>query len=344
MTPRIPVTVLGATGVVGQKFVALLADHPWFEVVSLCASEKNEGKRYGDAVHWLERTPLPAAARDLVLQRAEPGLRGRIAFSALDATAARTIEPRFAATGTWVVTNASPSRMDADVPLLIPEINAVHLALLEHQRATRRWDAGIVANPNCSAVVLASALGPLQQAFGVERVFASTMQAVSGAGYPGLSAIDSMGNVIPYIGGEEEKIERETCKILGAAFPVSAHANRVPVLDGHAISISVALAGRPGADDVVEALRAFQPPPDVCTLPSAPGRFMVVHDAPDRPQPRLDADLGGGMSVSVGRVRSCPILHVRLVALAHNTIRGAAGAALLNAELLIERGVVPRPS
>ena len=343
--PRIPVTVLGATGAVGQKLVRLLSDHPWFTLASLCASERNVGRPYGEAVHWLESTPLPDAIGAMDLQRTKPGVAGVVAFSALDAEAATTIEPWFAEKGYWVVTNTRTFRMEPDVPLLIPEVNAGQLGILDRQRSVRSWAGGLVANPNCSAIVLASALAPLHAAFGVARVFVSTIQAVSGAGYPGVASLDILGNVIPYIsGGEEAKIERETAKILAAHFPVSAHVHRAPVVDGHSLAISAGLRRVPGVDAVREALRTFRPPEEVRALPSAPDPFLFVHDAPDRPQPRLDAMLGGGMTVSVGRIRPCALLDVRMSALGHNTIRGAAGAAILNAELLVARGFVERPA
>lgn len=343
MTPppaRIPVTLLGATGAVGQKFVTLLAGHPWFSLVRLCASERNVGKPYGDAVRWLEPSPLPPAIAAMPIEAATPTAGSRIAFSALDADAAMTIEPACAAAGQWVVTNARPFRMDEDVPLLIPEINPDALALLDRQRTIRGWPGAIVANPNCSVVVLASALAPLHRAFGVERVVVTTLQALSGAGYPGVPSLDSLANTIPFISGEEDKIERETCKILAAAFPVSAQVNRVPVLDGHTVSVSVALRDHPSPEVVRAAFADYSAPPDVAALPSAPARFFVVDDAPDRPQPRLDAGRGGGMTVSIGRIRPCPVLGIRFVALGHNTLRGAAGAAVLNAELLVARGLV----
>lgn len=341
---RIPVAILGATGAVGQKFVRLLADHPWFAIESLCASERNAGRTYGEAVRWLEPTPLPPSIAAMPLQPAEPGVPGVIAFSALDATAATVLEPQFAEAGYRVVTNTRTFRMEPDVPLLIPEINADRLDLLDVQRERRGWTGGLVANPNCSAVVLASALAPLHRAFGVERVFVATLQAVSGAGYPGTPSLDILGNVVPHIGGgEEDKIERETAKILDAEVPVSAQVHRVPVVDGHTLAVSVGLAGAPDVDAIRSTLRTFEPPEEVRRLPTAPERFLHVHDAPDRPQPRLDAALGGGMTVSIGRLRPCPVLTVRFVALAHNTIRGAAGAAVLNAELLVARGLVARP-
>ena len=341
MTQKTPVAILGATGAVGQKFVTLLADHPWFEVAALAASERSAGKAYGDAVRWLDPTPLPRHIADMPVLACEPGIPGAIAFSALDASVAGPIETAFAAAGRAVVTNTRTHRLDADVPLLIPEINPDSLALIVGQRKQRRWKGFIVANPNCSTVVLAMALAPLHRAFGVERVFVATMQATSGAGYPGVPSLDILGNVIPGILGEEEKMERETQKILGASIVISAHTNRVAVVDGHTESISVGLTKKATPEQASEAIAAFRAPPDVEALPTAPCPPIVVHQAADRPQPRLDVGLGRGMQISVGRVRACPILDIRLTALGHNTIRGAAGAAVLNAELLVSRGLVP---
>ncbi len=341
---RIPVTILGATGAVGQKLVVLLAGHPWFAVRRLCASDRNAGRPYQEAVHWIEPTPLPSEFGALVLDSADADVAGTIAFSALEADAAETIEPRFAAAGYWVVTNARPFRLAADVPLIIPEINADDVRLVDRQRAARGWRGAIVANPNCSAIILASALVPLERAFGIEGLVVTTMQAVSGAGYPGVPSLDALGNVIPHIPGEEDKIERETCKILGRAFPVSAHAHRVPVVDGHTLAVSVRLTGNPDPADVTAAFHAFEPPAAVAALPSAPERFLHVRAEPDRPQPRMDAAAGNGMTVSIGRVRACPVLDIRFVAVGHNTVRGAAGAAILNAELLVARDLVSRPT
>lgn len=341
MTPKTPVAVLGATGAVGQKFVTLLADHPWFELAALAASERSVGRKYGDVVRWLDPVPLPRHISEMPVVPCDPAIPGVIAFSALDAGVAGDIEKAFAAAGRTVVTNTRTHRLDADVPLLIPEINADSLSLLSVQRHQRRWKGGIVANPNCSAVVLAMALAPLHRAFGVERVFLATMQATSGAGYPGVPSLDILGNVIPFVDGEEEKIERETQKILGAGIVISVHSNRVPVVDGHTESISVGLKQKTTPERAAQTLAAFRAQPDVERLPTAPCPPIVVHQAADRPQPRLDAGLGRGMQVSVGRIRPCPILDLRFTALGHNTLRGAAGAAVLNAELLVARGLIP---
>lgn len=342
----IEVGVLGATGVVGQQLVARLAGHPWFRAVWLAASERSEGRRYGDAAPWRLATPMPETARDRAVEACVPGRGPQIVFSALDASVAGEIERAFAEAGHVVVSNARNHRLDPLVPLLVPEVNADHLGLLEEQRRAKGWPGALVTNPNCSTVVLAMALAPLRP-FGLRAAIVSTLQAVSGAGYPGVPSLDMVGNVIPFIGGEEEKIERETLKILGAdggraphAAVVSAHTTRVPVVDGHTMTVSVDLAERPPIDDVRAALTAFSGRPQALDLPSAPRPAIVVRGEPDRPQPRLDADAGSGMAVSVGRLRPCPVLHVKFVALGHNTVRGAAGAAILNAELMRAEGII----
>jgi aspartate-semialdehyde dehydrogenase len=347
MSTKIPVTILGATGTVGQKFVRLLADHPWFAIASVAASGQSAGRRYGEVVRWREQVPIPDRVAGLTVQRAEASLPGRIAFSAIEADIAGEVEQAFAHAGKYVVTNTRTHRMEPDVPLLVPEVNPEHLELLCRQQRERGWKGGIVANPNCSTAGLVLALAPLHRAFGVERLFVATMQAVSGAGYPGVASLDALGNVIPYIGGEEEKMEGETRKILGrlegavVAEPpirVSAHTNRVPVLDGHLEVVSVGLSRRASPEEAVAALEAFRPPAEVADLPSTPARPVEVDHRADRPQSRLDLERGAGMTVTVGRVRPCPLLDLRLVLLSHNTIRGAAGAAIQNAELLVRRG------
>ncbi len=344
---KIPVAVLGATGTVGQKFVRLLADHPWFEIVALAASDQNAGKPYGEAVRWREPVPLSECIARIVLSGSAPPLRGRIVFSALDADVAQPIEQAFARDGALVVTNTKSHRMDPDVPLLIPEVNAAHLALLPCQQATRAWRGGIVANPNCSTAALTLALAPLHRAFGIERLFVSTMQAVSGAGYPGVPALDIVGNVIPHISGEEEKIERETRKILGevsagtihsADIAVSAHTNRVAVVDGHLETVSVGFGHRVSPTEAINALRQFSVAPEIRSLPSSPESAIELDLREDRPQPRLDLERGRGMTVTVGRIRPCPILDLRLVLLGHNTMRGAAGGAVQVGELLVAQG------
>ena len=344
MRSRVPVAVLGATGTVGQKFVRLLADHPWFEITALAASEQSAGRPYGEVVRWRETAPLPDRLAGMTVARSAPPLPARIMFSALDAEVARDIEQAFARAGALVVTNTRVHRMEPDVPLVIPEINADHLALVSRQRARRGWSGAILANPNCSTAGLVLALAPLQRAFGVEKVFVATMQATSGAGYPGVPSLDILGNVVPFINGEEEKVERETCKILGslgagavtpAPIGMSVHTNRVPVVDGHFEVVSVGLGRRATPDEAIAALREFRGTERVRALPSSPALPVEVDLRPDRPQSRLDLERGGGMTVTVGRVRPCPILDLRLALLSHNTIRGAAGAAVQIAELLV---------
>jgi aspartate-semialdehyde dehydrogenase len=342
----IEVGVLGATGVVGQQFVSRLARHPWFRCTWLAASERSEGKAYKTVAPWKLPTPIPGGAADRIVEACVPGKGPKVVFSGLDAAVAGDIEGAFAAAGHIVVSNARNFRMDPLVPLLIPEINADHLALIAEQRRSKGWTGAIVTNPNCSTVVLAMALAPLR-VFTIRAVVVSTMQAVSGAGYPGVPSLDILGNVVPFIGGEEEKMQTETLKILGsdggrAAYPavVSAHTNRVPVIDGHTMTVSVAFEHKPSIEQVKEALRNFAGRPQELWLPSAPQPPIVVSEEQNRPQPRLDADLGGGMAVMVGRVRECPVMHAKFVALGHNTVRGAAGAAILNAELMHAEGLL----
>jgi aspartate-semialdehyde dehydrogenase len=338
--------VLGATGMVGQQFVSRLARHPWFEVSWLAASERSEGKTYAAAAPWRLSSPMPERQRDMNVDACVPGRGPKIVFSALDAAAADTLEREFAAAGHVVLSNARSFRMDPLVPLLIPEVNADHLCILKEQRQQKGWAGAIVTNPNCSTIVLATALAPLRQ-FSLRAVVVSTMQAVSGAGYPGVPSLDILGNVIPFIGGEEEKVESETLKILGAdggrqphQAIVSAHTNRVPVIDGHTMTVSVDLQEDPDLDDVLEAFESFGGRPQELNLPTAPRPAIVLMREPNRPQPRLDADLGDGMAVSVGRVRKCPVLSNKFVALGHNTVRGAAGASILNAELMKAEGLL----
>jgi aspartate-semialdehyde dehydrogenase len=353
MTAKIPVSVLGATGTVGQKFVRLLSDHPWFEVAAVAASSASAGKRYGDVVRWREPVALPERIASLVVRECVPPLPGPIVFGALDADVAGPIEQAFAAAGSHVVTNARNHRMDADVPLLIPEANVDHLALVDRQREGRGWPGAILTNPNCSTAALVLALVPLHRAYGIEKLFVSTMQAVSGAGYPGVASLDILGNVVPYIGNEEEKMERESRKILGtlgpdgvapAGFALSAHTNRVATVDGHLMTVSVGFRKRVTPDEAITVLRDFRASPRVACLPSSPTAPVEVDLRVDRPQPRLDLERGGGMAVTVGRVRTCPILDLRLVLLGHNTIRGAAGQAVQIAELLVAEGRVDRPA
>lgn len=345
---RIPVAVLGATGTVGQKFLALLDQHPWFDVVAVAASSQSEGRLYGDVARWRESTPLPQHIAAMTVQGTRPPLgNARVVFSAMDADAALEVEQSFARSGAMVITNTRVHRMQPDVPLLIPEVNAGHIGLVERQRRERGWSGAILANPNCSTAALVLALAPLHAAFGLERAFISTFQAASGAGYPGVPSLDLLGNVIPFIAGEEEKVESETLKILGvlahgevrpAAATLSAHCNRVPVVDGHLEVVSAGFARRPTVEEAVAVLREFRGPGVVPSLPSSPAQPVVVDSRPDRPQTRLDVQQGAGMAVTVGRVRPCTLLDLRLVLLGHNTIRGAAGAAIQIAELLRAEG------
>jgi aspartate-semialdehyde dehydrogenase len=348
---RTPVAILGATGAVGQKFVALLANHPWFEIVQLVASASRDGKYYGEEVRWREPTPLPDHIARLRLTTIEPNPHVGIAFSALDSQVAYDVEPAWAEAGVMVVSNASTYRMTPDVPLIVPEINADHLGMLARQRRGRIWAGGIVANPNCSTAVLVTALAPLHRAFGIRRAAIATLQAASGAGYPGVPSLDLLGNVIPYIGGEEEKIECELTKIFGtiedehivrAEIVASAMVHRVPVVDGHLVSVSLAFDRTPSPAEAIEVLRSFRASPLVQGLPSSPALPIEVDERPDRPQTRLDLDRGAGMTVTVGRVRPCPLHDLRLVALGHNLVRGAAGAAVQNAELILASGVLDR--
>lgn len=347
---RWPVAILGATGAVGQTFIRQLANHPWFEIAELAASDRSAGKPYAEACRWLEGD-LPAVLAERTVLRCDPAaVQAPLVFSALDSGVAGEVEQAFAKAGRFVLSNAKNHRMDADVPLVIPEVNAGHLGLIEVQRKARGWSGGIVTNANCAATVAAMAMAPLQEAFGIRTAMVFTMQAVSGAGYPGVPSLDILGNVIPYIGEEEPKVERELGKLLGrlqggaighAAFAVSAHTNRVPTEHGHMVCLSLAFNTTVSADDAMRAIAEWRGCPQAQGLPSAPGRPLVLTDAVDRPQTRRDVNAGNGMTVTVGRVRKDPILDVKLVALGHNTIRGAAGGSVLNAELLVSLGMIP---
>jgi aspartate-semialdehyde dehydrogenase len=348
MGKRIEVGVLGATGMVGQQFIQALAGHPWFELTWLAASERSFGKGYADAAPWRLEAPIPEGIAGRMVEPCTPGKGPRLVFSALDAGVAGDLEQAFADAGHLVLSNARNHRMDPAVPLLVPEVNADHLALLRVQARRRAGKGAIVTNPNCSTVVLSMALAPLR-AFGLRACLVSTMQAVSGAGYPGVPSLDILGNVIPFISGEEEKIETETRKILGTLagevvepHPVlmSAHTNRVPVVDGHTETVSVALAEKPQLAALRAAIDGFAGLPQRHGLPSAPERPLVYLDQPNRPQPRFDASRGRGMTVSVGRLRPCGVLDWKFVALGHNTVRGAAGASVLNAELMQAEGLL----
>lgn len=350
MTQPLRVGILGATGAVGQIFVQLLADHPWFEVTALAASERSAGQTYRDAVNWIGKRPIPPQIAGMTVQLTEPGLDCDFVFSGLSSSVAGEVEQAFAAAGYPVISNAKNYRMQDDVPLLIPEVNPDHIRLIEKQD----WggDGFIVTNPNCSTVGLVCALRPLVDAFGVETVQVTTLQALSGAGHPGVPSLDALGNVVPYIGGEEDKMATEPKKLLGtlkngrinpADITVSAQCNRVPVKDGHTSCVSLTLAEPASPEAVREALRRFTSPLAGKGLPSAPETFIHVDDAPDAPQPDRHVQRGRGMTVSVGRVRSCEVLDIKFVTLVHNTVRGAAGGAVLNAELLLQEGyLTPR--
>jgi aspartate-semialdehyde dehydrogenase len=351
MTSKIPVTILGSTGMVGQRFVERLVEHPRFEIRYLAASERSTGQSYGEAAAWrLTSRPYGGLAeRPLVPADPEHALCP-VVFSALDTGPAREIEPAFAAAGSMVFSNASAFRMAEDVPLLVPEVNADHLDLIEVQRRQRGTRGAIVCNPNCTATMLVMALAPLEHAFGIDAVMMSSMQALSGAGYPGVASLDIQGNVIPFIGGEEEKVEEETPKILGklrggqiepAKLKMSAMCHRVGVVDGHTEAVSVSLRGSPGPAQVLEAMQAWHPLPQQLKLHSAPERPLRLHSVENRPQPRLDVERDGGMSVHVGRVRRCPLLGIKFTVLGHNTQRGAAGASILNAELALQKEMLP---
>jgi len=345
MIEKIPVAILGATGTVGQRFVSLLAEHPWFEIASVTGSERSEGRVYNEAVRWLLPGEIPSVVREMQVTRNDGKLGGaQLVFSALPSRVAKDAEPQLAAEGYIVCSNASAHRMGSDVPLLIPEINAKHLELIDLQRDRRGWSGLIVASPNCSTTGIVFPLKVLDDAFGVSHVHAVTMQAISGAGYPGVSSLEQYDNIIPHIRGEEVKIEQETRKLLGklgreeiepADMRVSAQTNRVPVLDGHMAALSIGLKNASDVNEVKASLSAFGGSEG---LPSAPARPLIVRSEENRPQPRLDREAENGMAVSVGRVQPCSVLDFRMISLVHNTLRGAAGGALLNGELLVREG------
>ncbi len=340
------VGILGATGTVGQRFIELLQDHPQFEVSALAASDRSAGKTYAEACAWKLAGSIPESVRDIVVQPIEPPLDCELVFSSLPSSVARETEEAFARAGYPVISNSSSYRMDEDVPLLVPELNPDHLELIEVQRTKRGFTTGfIVTNPNCSVISVAPPLAAIHRRFGIESVIITTLQAISGAGYPGVPSLDITDNVIPYIAGEEPKVETETQKILGrfadgaiekADFTVSAQCFRVPVIDGHTASVRVNLKETATLEDVIDAMRTFP----VLDLHSSPKHFIEVSDEPSRPQPRLDRDNGGGMTITVGRVFPDNVFDYRFVALSHNTVRGAAGSAILNAELLIDKRII----
>ena len=344
--------VLGATGVVGQRLVQMLGNHPWFDLTEVAASERSSGKTYAEAVRWHLDAPIPESARNLVVKGLDPSLDCDFVLSALDSSVAGPAEEDFARAGYPVVSNSRNHRMDADVPLLIPEVNAAHLDAIPLQQKNRGYDTGfIVTNPNCSTAGLVLVLKPLADAFGLEKIFVVTLQAISGAGYPGVASLDIQGNVVPFISGEEEKMETEPQKLLGkwdgsrfveAGLGISAHCNRVPVENGHLESVSMSLKKVATLAEVHEVLRDFAVSEELAALPTAVKNPIVVLDEENRPQPRRDVNAGNGMAAAVGRIRECPLLDVKLTLLSHNLLRGAAGAALLNAELLAARGFFAR--
>jgi len=349
LNSKTPVGILGATGIVGQRFIQLLEQHPWFEVAWLAASERSAGLPYASAANWRLKTPIPERVAQMTVSPADPKGAPQVIFAALDSKVAQELEPKFAAAGCAVVSNSSAFRMQPDVPLVIPEVNPAHLTLIDKQPWRKQSGGFIITNSNCSAMGLVLALAPLQQKFGVEKVFVVTMQAVSGAGYPGVASLDILGNVIPFIANEEDKLESEPRKMLGcvngagavlADMVVSAQCNRVAVEDGHTESVSVKLKKPATREELIAAWTSFRGVAQEKRLPSAPEQPIFYDPAPDRPQPRLDVERGAGMSASVGRLRPCPLLDWKFTLLSHNTVRGAAGAALLNAELLKTQGYI----
>ena len=343
ITEKIPVGILGATGSVGQKFIELLQDHPWFKITALGASERSAGKLYKHAANWFQQTAIPPRVANMVVSECVPNLPCRIVFSGLDASVAGPIEETFAEAGYIVISNAKNHRMAEDVPLLIPDVNPDHLSLIEKQK----YKGKIITNPNCSTTGLVMALKPLDDAFELDKVSVVTMQALSGAGYPGVSSLDIIDNMIPYISGEEEKMQIETLKILGklkdnkvdfSDLTLSAQCNRVAVMNGHMESVSLSFKKKAKKEDIIKVWREYQSEPQKLKLPFAPQPPIYYFDDPRFPQPRLHRDLGGGMAVSIGRLRDCTILDFKFTVLSHNTVRGAAGGAILNAELFVAKG------
>jgi len=342
---RVPIAILGATGTVGQKFITLLHDHPYFRIHELVASPRNAGKTYCEACMWKQNMSIPEDIADITLKTTDTPLTSTILFSGLDSSVAGEVEERYAEEGHIIISNSTNHRMDPRVPLVIPEINPDHFALLAEQE----WPGAIITNSNCSTMFLTMALAPIEETFGLTAVQVTTMQAISGAGYPGVPSYDIIGNVIPYIGGEEEKMEEESQKILGtltgnriqeASFAVSAQCNRVPVVDGHTETLSIGLREKASPDEIRRVMKAFRGLPQKLKLPSAPSNPLILIDEADRPQPARDVWLENGMSTVVGRIRECPVLDIRMVILGHNTIRGAAGAAVLNGEALYALGLL----
>jgi aspartate-semialdehyde dehydrogenase len=346
MPNKHPIGILGATGMVGQRFIQLLENHPWFEIAWLAASDRSSGKPYGEAAKWRLDTPLPDRIARMTVSPAEPTGAPKIIFASVDAPIARELEPKFADAGCAVLSNSSAFRMAPNVPLVIPEVNADHLHLIEEQPSRKASGGFMVTNPNCSTIGLVMALKPLEERFGIEQIFVTTMQAVSGAGYPGVASMDILDNVVPYIGGEEEKMEAETLKLLGRleghgvkplAAGITAHCNRVPVVDGHTECVSIKLRKKATAEEIQAAWDGYKPLAGK-GLPFAPEQPVHFTALADRPQPRLDRNREKGMAVTVGRLRPCNLLDWKFVLLSHNTVRGAAGATILNAELLASLG------
>lgn len=346
MQNKYPIGILGATGMVGQRFIQLLEHHPWFEISWIAASDRSSGKIYGDAAKWRLDTPLPERIARMTVSPAEPGGAPKIIFASVDAAYARELEPNFAAAGCAVVSNSSAFRMAPNVPLVLPEVNAEHLHLIEEQLWRKESGGYIVTNSNCTVMGPVMALKPIADRFGIEQIFATSMQAVSGAGYPGVASMDILDNVVPYISNEEEKMEEEMLKLLGKldghtvkplAARMSASCNRVPVVDGHTVSVSVKLAKKATREEILAAWAEFRPLAGQ-NLPSAPEQPVEWAPQQDRPQPRLDRNRGKGMAATVGRLRPCGVLDWKFTVLSHNTIRGAAGATILNAELLASLG------
>ena len=349
---KIKVGILAATGAVGQRFVEHLLDHPWFEIAALTGSTRTIGRPYGEGVNWLLEGDVPDAVAGMIVQETIPELEVDLVFSALPTNEALDKEAAFAAAGYPVLTNASPFRMDEKVPLLIPEVNPDHTALIPHQQAERGWPGFIVANANCSTTSIVLPLKVLQEAYGVEAAVVTTMQAISGAGYPGVPALDIVDNVIPYIKNEDGKLEREPRKILGryrqgridfSPMQVSAQANRVPVIDGHLASLSVKLSRPVDPEEAIDLFENWEGPEILRDLPTVPRPTMIYRREPDRPQPRKDRMAGHGLAWTVGKIRECPVLDLRLMCIAHNTLRGAASGSVLNAELLVKQGYIRRP-
>jgi len=348
MTKR-KVAILGATGTVGQRFVQLLDKHPWFEVVALTGSDRTVNSKYGESCNWVLPGDIPTWARDMTVLETAPGLDAEIIFSALPSNQAKELEPAFAQVGHQVLSNASAHRTWDDVPLLIPEVNPDHTDLVRTQRKNSGWSGCIVTSCNCTSTGFTVSLKPLLDSFGIRQVFVVSLQALSGAGYPGVPSLDVLGNVVPYINGEEQKVENEPRKMLGklennrvtnADFPISAHTNRVSVVDGHLVCVTILLDQQISPQETIAAWESFTPPEIVRDLPSSPENTIIVRREADRPQPRRDRDTGNGMTTVIGRVRPDPVFHLRYIALSHNTIKGAAGGSVQNAELLVAQGII----